>query len=74
MKYQINITAGYFQATALARPVFDTDIPTFQTGWKIDFQQPYSRQISTEHDVFNKGAFVDHEESVSLETIDPTAK
>ena len=74
VKYQINITAGYFQATALARPVFDTDIPTFQTGWKIDFQQPYSRQISTEHDVFNKGAFVDHEESVSLETIDPTAK
>jgi hypothetical protein len=72
VKYQINITAAYFQATALARPVFDTDITGFQTGWKIDFKQPYSQQISTEHDVFNKGVFVDHEESVFFETVDPT--
>jgi hypothetical protein len=74
VKYQINITASYFQTTALARPVFDTDIPSFQAAWKIDFKQPYSRQISTEHDVFNKGVFVDHEESVFFESVDPTAK
>lgn len=73
VKYQINITASYFQTTALARPVFDTDIPNFQPSWKIDFKQPYSRQISTEHDVFNKGVFVDHEESVFFESVDPTA-
>jgi len=73
VRYQINITASYFQATALARPVFDTDIPNFQAGWKIDFNQPYSQQISTEHDVFNKGVFVDHEESMSVENVDPTA-
>jgi hypothetical protein len=69
VRYEINITASYFQTTALARPVFDTDIPSFQAGWKIDFNREYTREIKTEHDVFSKGVFIDHEESSSKETL-----
>lgn len=71
VRYEINITQKYFGATALARPVFDTDIPNFMTGWMIDFKKPYTRQIKSQRDVFNKGVFVDHEESVFFETVAP---
>ncbi|HEX8113117.1 MAG TPA: hypothetical protein VF516_35545 [Kofleriaceae bacterium] len=72
VQYEIDITASYFQRTALARPVFDTDIPGFQPSWKIDFvHQAYSRQITSERDVFSKGAFVDHEESSFFEDVTP---
>ncbi len=67
--YEIDITEGYFNTTALARPVFDTDLPGFQATWKIDFTQQYQRQITSERDVFNKGVFVDHETSTFSETV-----
>lgn len=63
-EYQIDITSTYFQTTALARPVFDTDLPGFQAAWKIDFTKHYSRQITTQRDAFDDdGNLVDHETS-----------
>lgn len=70
--YQIDITASYFQTTALARPVFETDITGFQDAWKIDFKKQYSRQITTENDKLDDDDnFVDHETSQFLEDVKP---
>jgi hypothetical protein len=68
-KYEIDISSGYFDATTLARPVFDTNIPGFKLDWTINFKQHYSRQITSEHDVFDEGVFIDHEESQFLEDV-----
>jgi len=67
--YVINITASYFGDTTIARPIFDTDIPNFPTDAKIDFTKEYERMISSERDAFNKGVFVDHEESAFDEKV-----
>jgi hypothetical protein len=68
--YELHITASYLSATALARPVLDTDIPGFQAAWKIDFTKPYSRQITSQHDAFDDdGNFVDHETSQFIEDV-----
>jgi hypothetical protein len=62
--YEMHITAGYFSATSLAHPLFDTEITGFMPVWKIDFTKAYSRDIDTEHDTFdNDNNFVDHESS-----------
>jgi len=71
-KYVINITASYFGDTTIARPIFDTDIPNFPADAKIDFSKAYVRMIRSERDAFNKGVFVDHEESQFEEAVDPT--
>jgi hypothetical protein len=70
-KYEIDITSGYFDDTSLARPVFDTTIPGFQDAWKINFKLDYSRQITSEHDVFDDGVFVQHETSQFLQDVPP---
>jgi hypothetical protein len=73
--YQIDITARYFGATALARPVLDTDFSGFLDLWKIDFTKQYSRQITTQHDKLDDDDnFVDHETSQFLEDVKPPAK
>lgn len=70
--YQIDITQKYFGATALARPLFDTDLMGFDPKWKIDFTKQYSRQITTEHDKLDDDDnFVDHETSQFLEDVKP---
>ena len=70
--YQVEITARYFSATALARPVLDTDIPGFQAAWKIDFGKQYSRQITTQNDKLDDDDnFVDHETSQFIEDVKP---
>lgn len=70
--YQIDITSRYFGTTALARPVFDTDITGFQDAWKIDFNKQYSRQVTTQHDKLDDDDnFVDHETSQFLEDVKP---
>lgn len=69
--YEMHITAGYLNATKLARPLFDTTIMGFLSDWTINFKKAYSRQITTEHDAFDdNGNFVDHETSASLEDVD----
>lgn len=72
-KYMINITKNYFTDTTLARPVFDTNITGFQPAWKIDFTKQYSRQITSERDVFDMGVFVDHETSQFAEDVNAPA-
>lgn len=68
--YQIDITSSYFGATALARPVFDTDLPGYQAAWKLDFTKRYSRQITTQNDrLDDDDNFVDHETSQFLEDV-----
>jgi hypothetical protein len=69
--YEMHITAGYFGATALAHPMFDTDITGFQSAWKIDFStKAYSRDMRTEHDSFDdNGNFIDHETSTFHEDV-----
>jgi len=61
VRYMINITADYLNATTLARPVFDTDITGFDPIWKIDFNQAYSRTITSQHDTVSMGKLVSHE-------------
>lgn len=62
--YEMHISASYFSATSLARPLLDTDITGFMPAWKIDFTKVYSREITTEHDAFDDDDnFVDHETS-----------
>jgi len=61
VRYMINITADYLNATTLARPVFDTDITGFDPTWKIDFNQAYSRTITSQHDTVSMGKLVSHE-------------
>jgi hypothetical protein len=67
--YMINITAEYFQDTGLARPVFDTSVPSFQAAWKVDFSKHYTRTITAEHDVVSKNAVIGHETSKFSEEV-----
>jgi len=70
--YQIEITARYFGATALARPVLDTNLVGFKDEWKIDFTKEYSRQITTQNDKLDDDDnFVDHETSQFIEDVKP---
>lgn len=61
--YQVHVTATFFQRAALARPVFDTALPSFPSGSQIDFTKAYSRDIVSQHDVVSKGNVVGHETS-----------
>jgi len=67
--YEIDITQGYFDSTALARPVFDTSITGFKPEWKINFNLGYDREVTTEHDTFDDGVFVSHETSQFFENV-----
>lgn len=35
-------------ATSLARPILDTDIPSYHPEWKLDFQKAYSRHLEAQ--------------------------
>lgn len=64
IEYDLDITASYFSSTLLARPVFDTDIPSFSATWKLDFSKEYNINITSNHDVFNNdGDFIGHDAS-----------
>lgn len=68
--YQIFITASYFGDTNLARPLFDTTLPSFSAAWKIDFTKAYTRDIVSQHDVTDdNGNVLGHETSMFHEAV-----
>jgi hypothetical protein len=43
--YQLSASADFLSATGIQQIGFDTDIPGYQTGWKIDFARGYQRLL-----------------------------
>lgn len=47
-RYGLDISQSYLEATSLARPILDTDLPGYHPQWKLDFNKPYSRHLEAQ--------------------------